>query len=106
MHPPEEWATTTINEYKNFLDIDTSIYWIIDSIFDFTLNIPKNINNIYVVDITRCFESIPIWDNDTLYDAMEFITNIGMTNMRREHPRSKQLLWIRINDKGVRTKAI
>ena len=102
----KEWATTTVNGYKNFLGVDTSIYWIIDSIVDFTLNIPEKINNIYVADITRCFESIPISGNDTLYDAMEFITNIGMTNMRHKHPRSQQLLWIRINDKGVTTKAI
>ena len=102
----KEWAATTILGYKNFLGIDTSIYWIIDSINDFTLNIPERINNIYVADITRCFESIPISGNDTLYDAMDFITNLGMTNMRRKHPRSEQMLWVRINDKGVTTKAI
>ena len=102
----KEWANTTIKGYKNFMGVDTSIYWIIDSINDFTLNIPDVINNIYVADITRCFESIPISGKDTLYDAMVFITNLGITNMRRKHPNSEQLLWIKINDKGVTTKAI
>ena len=102
----KEWAKITTNGYKNFLRVETSIYWIIDSINDFTLNTPVMINNIYVADITRCFETIPISGNDTLYDAMEFITMLGMTNMKRKHPRSEQLLWIRINDKGVTTKAV
>ena len=102
----KEWANTTTKGYKNFLGVETSIYWIIDSITDFTLNTPDVINNIYVADITRCFESIPISGNDTLYDAMEFITRLGMSNMRNKHPRFEQLLWIRINDKGVTTKAI
>lgn len=55
-----EWANNTIKEYHNFFGIDTSIYWIIDSITNFTLNISSTINNIYVVDITRCFESIHV----------------------------------------------
>ena len=102
----KEWASITLKGYNNFLGVDTSIYWIIDSITDFTLNTPKMINNIYVADITRCFETIPISGSDTLYEAMEFITNLGMTNMKRKHPKSKQLLWVRINNKGVATKAI
>jgi hypothetical protein len=70
------------------MGVKTSIYWIINFINDFTLNIPDMINNIYVTDITICFESIPIFGNDTLYDAMKFITNLGIINMRRKHSRS------------------
>ena len=102
----KEWASTNVKGYKNFLGIDTSMYWIIDSITDFTLNIPEVINNIYVADITRCFESIPISGKDTLYDAMEFITQIGISNMKRKHPKSEQVLWVKINDKGITTKAL
>ena len=82
------------------------MYWIIDSITNFILNIPTMINNVYVVDITRCFQSKPIAGNDILYDAMEFIADLGVTNLRRKHPRSEQLLWIIINDKVVTTKAL
>jgi hypothetical protein len=37
---------------------------------------------------------------------MESITCLDMSNMRNKHPRSKQLFWVRINDKGVITKVI
>ena len=102
----KEWATNTVKGYRNFLGINTSVYWVIDSINDFTLNIPETINNIYVADITRCFESIPISGKDTLYEAMEFITQIGISNLKRKHPRSETLLWIKINEKGITTKAV
>ena len=84
-------ATTIIKGYTNFLNVDTFMYWIIDSITDFILDIHTMINNIYPDDIIRCFESIFILGNDALYDAMEFITDLGMTNLRRKHPRFKQL---------------
>ena len=101
-----EWATTTVKGYSNFFRVDTSIYWIINLITDFTLNILEIINNIYVADITRCFEFIPILGKYTLYDAMEFITQIGVSNMKQKHPNSKHLLWVRINDKGITTKTL
>ena len=102
----KEWANITVKGYRNFLGVNTSMYWIIDSIMDFTLNIPENINNIYVADITRCFESIPISGKDTLYEAMEFITQIGVSNLKRKHPKSEHLLWVRINNQGLTTKAM
>ena len=51
---------------------------------DYTLNTPEMINNIYVADITRCFKFIIIFGNDILYNAIEFNTNLGMTNMRHK----------------------
>ena len=54
------WAKVTERGIKNFLHIDTSLYWIIDSIMDATLNFPDKIHDIFVVDITRCYESIPL----------------------------------------------
>ena len=99
----KEWANTTIKGYKNFLGVETSIYWIIDSITDFTLNTPDVINNIYVADITRCFESILISGNDTLYDAMEFITRLGMSNMINKHPRNNSF-GLELMIKGLQPK--
>jgi hypothetical protein len=49
---------------------------------DYTLNIPPKIHNIYVADITRCFESIPVIGHEALYEAMEFITSLGVSNMK------------------------
>ena len=102
----KEWVHTIVEGYKKFLKVDTLLYWIIDSITDSTLNVPYMTNNIYVIDITRYFESIPVLGRDTLYEAIEFITSLGVSNMKRKFPKSKQLLWIKINDKGVTLKAI
>ena len=95
-----------INGYKNFLQVDTSIYWIIDSINDFCLNLPREIHNIYVADITRCFETIPINGQDTLYEAMKFITSLGVKNFNSKHPRSEPTIWFKINKQGFTIRAI
>ena len=101
----KEWASTTTNGYKRFLKVDTSIYWIIDSINDFCLNLPQNVHNIYVADITRCFETIPVNGHDTLFEAMEFITSLGIKNFKRKHPRAEPQIWYRTNADGVPSKA-
>ena len=101
-----QWAKVTTNGYKNFLQVDTSIYWIIDSINDFCLNLPQKIHNIYVADITRCFETIPVNGQDTLFEAMEFITSLGVKNFKSKHPRSEPTIWFRTNEQGLTTRAI
>lgn len=80
------WAKATINGYKKFLHVDNSIYWIIDSINEFCLYLPNMIHNIYIADITRCFETIPINGHDIFFEAMEFITSLGVKNFKRKHP--------------------
>ena len=102
----KQWPNTTIKGYKNFLKVDTSIYWIIDSINDFCLNLPQNVHNIYVADITRCFETIPVNGQDTLFEAMEFITSLGIKNFKRKHPKSEPQVWYRTNADGVPSKAV
>ena len=102
----KEWAKTTIQGYKNFLQVDTSIYWVIDSINDFCINLPNNIHNIYVADITRCFETIPVNGNDTLFEAMEFITSLGVKNFKRKHPRSEMNIWFKSNTQGITSKVV
>ena len=102
----KEWAKLTIIRYKNFLRIDTSIYWIIDSINDFCINLPNNIHNIFVADITRCFETIPINGQDTLFEAMEFITSLGIKIFKRKHPRSEPSFWIKSSALGVTSKVV
>ena len=101
-----QWAKVTIEGYKSFLQVDTSIYWIIDSINDFCLNLPQKIHNIYVADITRCFETIPINGHDTLFEAMEFITSLGVKNFKSKHTRSEPSIWFRTNEQGLTIRAI
>jgi hypothetical protein len=102
----KQWAKTTTTGYKNFLQVDTSIYWIIDSINEFCLNLPEHVHNIYVADITRCFETIPVNGQDTLFEAMEFITSLGIKNFKRKHPRSEPLIWYRTNANGTPSRAV
>lgn len=102
----KEWVKVTTTGYKNFLNVDTSIYWIIDSINDFCINLPHNIHNLYVADITRCFETIPINGQDTLFEAMEFITSLGVKNFKRKHPRSEPSFWFKSNALGVTSKVV
>lgn len=46
------WAHTKVSTYKNFLQVDTSLYWIVNSIIDTILNLPTSMHDIYVVDIS------------------------------------------------------
>ena len=101
-----QWANTTLTGYSNFLKANTSLYWVIDSINDFCLNLPHEVHNIYVADITRCFETIPVNGQDTLFEAMEFITSLGVKNFKSKHPRSELNVWFRTNPSGVTTKAV
>ena len=102
----KEWAYTRVEGYKRFLKTDTSIYWIIDSIMNFTLNVPHGINNIFVADITRCFETIPVIRKDTLFEAIEFITSLGVSNMKHKFSKSEQILWVKTNAKGITLRAV
>ena len=52
------WACLKNQSYRNFLQIGISIFWIVDSVIDIALNLPIKINNIFVVDICRYYETI------------------------------------------------
>jgi hypothetical protein len=95
------WAKSIEKSYKNFLQVDTSLYWIIDSVMDATLNLPDKIHDILVADITRCYESIPLNGPDNLLQAISFITKIAFKQASTMHPRVVTKLWIRIDTKGV-----
>jgi hypothetical protein len=71
------WAVNIEKSYKRFLNIDTSIFWIIDSVIDATLSIPTQIFDIFVVDISRCYEIIPLKGPNNLLDALTYITNLA-----------------------------
>jgi hypothetical protein len=67
------WAHSKVKSYKTFLQVDTSLYWIIDSIIDKTLNLPAAMSDIFVADISRCYETIPLEGPDNLLDAITYI---------------------------------
>lgn len=40
----EEWCKLRSEKYRRFGKVTTNLYWAIDSLFDFTLNLPENIH--------------------------------------------------------------
>ena len=71
----KSWANSLEIGYKNFLKVDTSMFWLIDSAVDAILNFLDRIFDIFVADITRCYESIPLQGEDNLLEAIQFIIN-------------------------------
>ena len=96
----KSWAQNTKQGYKNFLQTDVSMFWIIDSSIDATLNFPTQMTDIYVADITKCYESIPLDGPDYLLDAITFITKAKYSQIASKHPRSVVSLWIRVARDG------
>ena len=97
----KSWAKDTEQCYRNFLKVDTSLCWIVDSIIDATLNFPSFMTDIFVADITRCYESIPLQGEDNLFDAITFITNIAFKHASLLHPRCTTLMAVRIASDGT-----
>jgi hypothetical protein len=95
------WAYLTERGYKNFLQINTNMFWIVDSIIDSTLNFPEKIHNVFVADITRCYESIPLQGPDNLLDAITFIITIAYKQAALEYPKASTQLWVRLNQDGT-----
>lgn len=48
----KEWIKIRIYAYQRFFNIKTSIFWIVESIIDFTINLLENIYDVFVLDIT------------------------------------------------------
>jgi hypothetical protein len=82
------WARLKVLSYKNFLRVDTSIFWLVDSIIDTTLSLPSQIHDIFVVDICRCYETIPLQGFDNLLTVVTFITSLAFRHAALAHPKS------------------
>lgn len=85
----KSWARDTIEGYRNILRCNTSIFWIVDSILQVTLNMPHQITDVYVADVTRCYESIPLEGEDNLLDALKFIIRHAYREAAKSHPKSQ-----------------
>lgn len=95
------WAQVTEKGYKNFMQVQTSLYWIIDSVMDATINLPEEIQDIFVADITRCYETIPLTGPDNLLTAVSFISKLAYKQAARAHPRASTFMWVRIDQAGI-----
>lgn len=101
----KEWAAATVAGYANFLRCDSSIYWLVNSSIEVALNLPQEIHSIFVADITRCYESIPLQGPDNLCDAIAHVIRLGYRQARTHHPRSDPQIWVRIDANGCAAHA-
>ena len=101
----KEWAAEMACSYKGFLQVDTSLFWLVNSAIEVALNIPENISDIFVADITRCFELIPLDGKDNLPDAIGYLIHIGFEQQQKVHPRATPKIWIRVDQEGQAARA-
>jgi hypothetical protein len=101
----KSWARRTEDGYCNILRTNTSIFWIIDSVMHVTLNMPEKIHDIYVADMTRCYETIPLEGDNNLLDALKFVIRHAYREAARQHPIAVNTLWVKISSKGLPTLA-
>ena len=97
----KEYARMMEQCYDNFLQIKTSMFWIINSSVEATLNFPDNMKDIFVADITRCYESIPLEGKDNLLEAIKYVTKQAYKHTRREHSKVVTSLWVRLSRDGT-----
>jgi hypothetical protein len=97
----KQWAQSKEKGYKTFFQVNTSLYWIIDSIIDTTLNLPGSISDIFVADIFGCYETIPLQGPDNLLEAISFVSAIAFKQAGLAHPRAATSLWVRISHDGT-----
>jgi hypothetical protein len=63
------------------------------------------LTDIFVADVTRCYESIPLKGSDNLLDAITYITIIAFNQAALKHPKARCCLWIKIKQDGTPAKA-
>jgi hypothetical protein len=94
------WALSKTQSYKSFLKVDTSIFWLVDSIIETTLNLPSEIHDIFVADICRCYETIPLQGPNNLLTAIAFLTGLAFKQAALAHPKATSSLWVCVATDG------
>jgi hypothetical protein len=82
----KEWAAETVVGYNNFLKCDTALNWLVNSSIEIALNMPEHIHQVFVANITRCYESISLQGDDNLTNAIAHIICIGYCQAKTHHP--------------------
>lgn len=67
----------------------------IESLYEFIMNMPEDIRAIYTADITQCYERIPLEGCDNLHEALEFVTHKGFSH--HNDASQKHSIWVHIN---------
>lgn len=82
--------------YKWFGNHVANLYWVINSLLDFTLNLPDKIHSLYMADITHYYESITLTGVDNLLDALQFLIKLAFNQHHLNHCK-EQVIWVHIN---------
>ena len=101
----KKWAASTAQGYTRFLRCHTSLFWLIDSSIDVALNLPNEMHDIFVGDITRYYETIPLEGPDNLSDVVAHIIKLGFTQAKTAHSRATPLIWVRSHVDGHAARA-
>ena len=101
----KQWAAEITTSYKNFMQVKTSMFWLINSVVEVSLNLPESLSDIFVADVRRCYESIPLEGDDNLLDAIAHLIHLGFKQETKSHPRSIPKVWIRVDRDGQAARA-
>lgn len=74
--------------YHSLMGVETSNFWIVDSVIDLGLNLPDKIYDIFVADIAHCYEAIPLEGQDNLMEAISKLISKAYQQIRINHPKS------------------
>lgn len=94
----KQWFSRRIQTYHSLMGIETSNFWIVDSVIDLALNLPEKIYDIFVLDIAHCYEAIPLEGRDNLMEAISKLISKAYQQIRINHPKSEQKLWVRFDE--------
>ena len=73
----KEYTDTLHTNLNTFSKIDSNALWLIESQFDFLVNIPNEITSIDTFDITSCYEAIPHQGDFSLLWSLQKLCKIG-----------------------------
>lgn len=90
------WCKHQRDMYKRFGNKASNLYWVIDSLSNFTLNLLEVIHSVYMADITRCYEIIPLTRGDNLLDALQFLVKMAF-HQHHSKLHKEQVIWVHIH---------
>lgn len=91
------WCKLQSEIYKWFGRCTANLYWVIDLLFDITLNLPEATRCMYMADITRCYKSIPLIGADNLLEALKFVIQLAF-EQHHTHYCKEKVIWVHIKE--------
>jgi len=99
------WAAEIATSYRHFMQVDTSLYWLVNSAVEVALNLPTTLSDVFVADVTRCYESILLEGEDNLTTTISHLIRVGFKEQAKSYPRATPKIWIRVDQEGQAARA-